>query len=73
MFAVCVGVDDYKKLSKSQVVDKAKLHSYFVEHSKIKEDSKLLFDLMAQKDLIVFQRYQDVMSEFNTGRHTFHF
>jgi hypothetical protein len=61
MFAACVGVDDYKKIAKSQIVDKTKMHSYFIEHSKIKEDSKLLFDLMAQKENIVFQRYQDVM------------
>ena len=61
MFAACTGVDDFKKVAKSQIVDKIKMHNYFLEHSKIKEDSKLLFDLMAQKDNIVFQRYQDVM------------
>jgi hypothetical protein len=71
IFAISAGVgNDYKKLNKTSKVKKDGLHSYFMQLSKMQQDLKLLFDLMATKDSITYQRFQDVMY-CNIGRHIF--
>jgi hypothetical protein len=73
IFAISAGVgNDYKKLTKTAAVEKGRLLGYFTQLSKMQLDLKLLFDLIATKDMITYQRFQDVMYTHNLGRHTYH-
>ena len=53
---------DPKKILPETEVQKERLAQYFNQLSAKKDDTKLLFDLMAPKNnMIAYKRYQDVM------------